>query len=627
MPCRSSRSSASARRSGTPAEEALGRRPAPLRRRDRGAARAGEATRVALRARRLVATARSQRRPGVVRDLAGPDELPERGQRRLGLELGLGEQVAPEHRAAPERLADGRGLGGFRRRRARRLPEERRVVAEVDGDAVEPGADPDELAGGAEPVEPCGLVARDASRQHLALPQRHREGETLERDERLAQAGATADPVPGRQEAAEGGLLGRLDLAAERGERGSAEAAEHLGVAPLALAAARPELAAHEQVGALELVQHALEREAEALVGLGGRERAATLREAEHELAERVGAAREERFGEAAGRHRAERVAVAAGVLGGDQALLAREANGERAALGEQDRGLALVVLACAQVAAAAEHVVELVGVARVAAQLLLDLGERVRIDQLAQLLLAEQLAQEVAVERERLGTPLGRRRVVLVHVGGDVVEEERARERRRGGRLHLDQIELARLQPVQDPLQRRQVEDVLEALAIGLEHDRERAVLARDLEQVLRLQALLPERRALTGAAPRDQQGARRVLAEASAEERGLADLADDELLDLVRADQQVGGARRRIGLGKVERDPVVRPDRLDVEPDRLAQPGCERHPPGSVHAAAERGQDADAPVADLVAEALDHDRAVGGDDARSPPPARAGT
>jgi len=57
--------------------------------------------------------------------------------------------------------------------------------------------------------------------------------------------------VPRRQEAAERGLLGRLDLAAQRGERGAAEAAKHLGVAPLALAAARPELAAQEQIGAL----------------------------------------------------------------------------------------------------------------------------------------------------------------------------------------------------------------------------------------------------------------------------------------------------------------------------------------------------------------------------------------
>ena len=41
----------------------------------------------------------------------------------------------------------------------------------------------------------------------------------------------------------------------------------------------------------------------------------------------------------------------------------------------------------------------ELIGVARVAAQLRLDLVERVGVEQVAQLLLAEQLAQEVTVE------------------------------------------------------------------------------------------------------------------------------------------------------------------------------------------------------------------------------------
>ena len=204
---------------------------------------------------RLVAAAGAKRCPGVVRDLAGPDELPQRGQRGLGLEPGLGEQVGPEHGAAPERLADGGRLGSLRRRRAGGPAEQRRVLAEVDGDAVEPGADPDELAGGAERVERGGLVAGDAARQHLGLPERDRQREPLQRHERLAQGRAAADPVPGGQEAAEGRLLGRLDLAAQRGERGAPEAAEDVGVAPLALGATRTELAADEQIGALELVQ------------------------------------------------------------------------------------------------------------------------------------------------------------------------------------------------------------------------------------------------------------------------------------------------------------------------------------------------------------------------------------
>ena len=60
------------------------------------------------------------------------------------------------------------------------------------------------------------------------------------------------DPVPRRQEAAEGELLRRLDLTAEHGERGAADTAKDVGIAPLALDTARPQLAADEQVTVLE---------------------------------------------------------------------------------------------------------------------------------------------------------------------------------------------------------------------------------------------------------------------------------------------------------------------------------------------------------------------------------------
>src|SRR5262249_61795934 len=113
----------------------------------------------------------------------------------------------------------------------------------------------------------------------------------------------------------------------------------------------------------------------------------------------------------------------------------------------------------------------------------------RTRVDQIAQLLLAEQLAQEIAVERQRLRAAFRRRGVVFVHVRRDVVEEKRRRIRRRGRRLDVDDIELARSQSLQQALERRQVEDGLQTLAIRLEDGRERAVLARDLQQPPRLQ------------------------------------------------------------------------------------------------------------------------------------------
>ena len=50
---------------------------------------------------------------------------------------------------------------------------------------------------------------------------------------------------------------------------------------------------------------------------------------------------------------------------------------------------------------------------------------------------------------------------------------------------------------------------------------------------------------------------------------------------------------------------------------PTRSAQPRLDRQAPRRVHALAERRQDAHAPVAELVAEAFDDDRAVVGDGA----------
>ena len=227
------------------------------------------------------------------------------------------------------------------------------------------------------------------------------------------------------------------------------------------------------------------------------------------------------------------------------------------------------------------------------------------------------------------------RRRVVLVHVGRDVVEEERGRVRRRALRLDLDEIDLARLQRLQQAAQRGQVEHVLQALAVGLEDDREAAVLSRHLQERLRLQALLPERRALTRPAagsaasvPRSHGSARRRAPSPH--------LGDDEILHLARVDS----TRRSAGTsdsGKCNAIPSS--DQIDC----ASTPRASRRRTaiaiahGACDAPAERRKNADAPVADLVAEPLDDDRAIGWDRAGrlsvrggrrrgSAPPARRG-
>ena len=62
--------------------------------------------------------------------------------------------------------------------------------------------------------------------------------------------------------------------------------------------------------------------------------------------------------------------------------------------------------------------------------QLELEVREHVGVDELAQLLGAEEVAQEIAVERERRGSALGERRVAGVHVDGDPPEHQRLGER-----------------------------------------------------------------------------------------------------------------------------------------------------------------------------------------------------
>ena len=355
-------------------------------------------------------------------------------------------------------------------------------------------------------------------------------------------------------------------------------------------------------------------------------------RVARRELAQRVGHVLEEGLGQAAGRHGAERVAVQPRVLGRHPALLAGQAQPDGAALalervehaGGVDAGQhAGGDLVAVEVAEPAQHVVEGVagggaGALGAVLEVVLDRGQRVGVDELAQLVLAEQLAQELAVERERRRPPLGVGRVALVHVGGDVVEEQRGRERRGRGGLDLDQAELAAVQPAQHLLEAAEVEDVAQALAVGLEDHREVAVALGHLEQGLGLQPLLPQRRALARVGARDEQGAGGVLAEAGAEQRAAGQLAHDELLELVGVDEHELGPGRLVGVGQVDDDPVVGPDGVGLEAELVADAGAEGQAPGRVHAAAERAEHAHAPVADLVAEALDHHRAVAGHHAR---------
>ncbi len=283
-----------------------------------------------------------------------------------------------------------------------------------------------------------------------------------------------------------------------------------------------------------------------------------------------------------------ERIAVAGGVLGGRVARLAADGDLDRPRSATSSASHAAPsspsqrrsTSAGGEVADLAEHVVQLVGRAcpaplGEALQLELDVGEHARIEQLAQLLGAEQVAQQVAVERQRRGPPLGQRGIALVHVGGDPVEQQ-ARRHRAGLRgVDLDDPDRPRPELAEHLAQGGHVEHVLQALARRLEQDRERRVLRGHRQQIGRTLALLPQRRAPIGPAARQQQRPTGALAEAGREQRRLRQRRHDELVDVVGVDQQRVERELVGGLGQPDDDAVVAPHRLDRQVERIHQAG----------------------------------------------------
>ncbi len=538
------------------------------------------------------------------------------------------------------------GLGRRRHQQPRLVAEHQPHPPVGRPDGARPH--PHQLARRAQGVEVGGPVLGQPGRQDLGLQHRRRQRCALQLgqhvDQRVHAPPGRPQPVPLAEEPGQRGPVDRLDLLAQPGQRPPPQLAQDLDVAPLALDPVGPELALHDPA----LVGQGTERGRGPRRGhvvarrhLGGRERPVGAGEPPHQVDE----GRVHRVGEHRGQpHRdrgAQGVAQAAGVLGRRHPVVTPDRRPERPPLGHQavDPGRRPVARAAGiqlverQRTQPPQQVVQLVGVAGPAAvgerlELELEVGQRPRVEQLAQLVGAEQVVEQVAVEGQGRGPALGQRGVALVHVDGDPPEQQRLRERRGVGRLDLDHPHPPGPDVAQHLAQRRQVEHVVEALAGGLQQDGEAGVAARHRQQVGRALALLPQRRAPVGPAPGQQQRPGRGLAEAAGEQRGVGQLGHHDVGRLLGVDREGAGPDAGVveRLGQPDGDAVVAPDHLDLDAPPLGQAGLDGHAPRGVDLGAERGQDAHPPVADLVAEPLDHDRAVVGHRARWPRPARRG-
>ena len=272
-----------------------------------------------------------------------------------------------------------------------------------------------------------------------------------------------------------------------------------------------------------------------------------------------------------------------------------------------------------------AQQVVDLVEVAggtsgRESLQLELDLRHDVRVEQGPQLLGAEQVTQQLSVERERCGPALRQRRIALVHVDGDPAEQQGAGEGRRGRRLDAHDADPPAADLGQDAPQGREVEHVVAALTSGFEQDREPGVPGRDRQQVRGALALLPQRRAPVGSTSGQQQRPRCRLPEPGGERARRRQDGDHLGLDVVGVTEEQLDGKVIDRLGQAHDDAVVGPQHLeaaavtDLLGDVALQPRSEHHRPRGVDPRSEGGVDAQAPVPDLVAEPFDDDRSVVG-------------
>jgi len=188
---------------------------------------------------------------------------------------------------------------------------------------------------------------------------------------------------------------------------------------------------------------------------------------------------------------RAQCVADSGCVLAGADSFFARDRCPKRSAFGDQGFDEAVSRGGCSNPSGEfdhrlrtkfSQHIVKLVCITR-----------RAMLDQPLEFEL--QVGHEVLVQCQSCGPALGQGRIALIHVGGDPAEQQRLRERRRLWCFDRLDADRAVSDSAHDLAQRGQVEDVVDALANGLQQDREVGVVLCRLQQVGGPLALLPER------------------------------------------------------------------------------------------------------------------------------------
>ncbi len=583
----------------------------------------------------------AQGRERVVRDLAGPDQVPQcvehvpvRAAACRRVELAV-EGGAPCRRGTRgSRHGEAAGRGRPRRRAGPRRATERPASRPAGTARSRPSSrprlprrHPGDLAERPELIEEPRLVAGDARRQHIALQRpmpasgRPRAGPPPRRGVRArpglgsgpaarSEAG-THDALPGRQEPRERRALDGFHLAPQAGQRPAPEGAKHFGIAPLALRAAGPELA-EEKRPAMPPAARARQRRSRAPAAPTARP-ARPSRNGPWVRAQRAsrppsGSRDSPRnaIGVPGGGWAPVRIAVAAGVLHRDPAgcsppIRTTVARRVASSTSSHSRATARPPRVRSATSSSARSPRRRSRSATWSDGTRLAVGTAPAGSAPSRRARPGRAARAAPPGREARGGGRGRARAPARDAPRGAHRPRTCRRRRsrtaastptgspRG--LHRVDGDLAPGDAAEHVAEGGQVEDVRQAFAVRLDEDREAPVPAGDAEQVGGALALLPERRPRAGPAARQQQRARR-RSRGSARRRGPS-----------RRPRQPRGPRRRPGRGRARpRPPRGRPragGSRSRRPTRwtatscaepLAKTALDRQRPGRVDAPAER-------------------------------------
>ncbi len=435
--------------------------------------------------------------------------------------------------------------------------------------------------------------------------------------------------LPLRLESGQHIAVDRLDLAAKCGERTAPQDAQNVPVTPFPFGAVGAELSSDQPAFSLQLGQRCLGPggiDTQAGCELAGEERTVGAGEPADEVEQRMVDRIGERRREPGRQSHSQRVTQSRRVFGGCVVTTGFETDFDDAPLieefGESDRGIEAVDtighLVDRERPQPSQEIFEPVDVSGLpgfgcSLKFGFELGEHFGVEEFPQLLGAQQVVQQITVERQGRRPALGQRSVAFVHVLSHPTEQQTAGHRR--GRVGVDRVngDLAGSQIAQNRPQGRDVEHIVQTFTGGLQKDREARVLGRHREQIGRLLPLLPQWSPAVRATTRQQQRPSRALAEASRKHCGVGQLGDEEVVEVIGIYQQLVDRNAILGLGQPNHDAVVGPHELHIPAPLFGHPVLERHPPWSVNLGAERRENTDPPVADFVAESFDDDRAIG--------------